>query len=312
MEELYDVIILGGGPAGLTAGLYAGRGGLKTLLLEKGQDGGQIALTAELENYPGQLLEGETGLSLAGRMAEQCRRFGVERAADTIQSVRLDGPVKELTGERGTYRSRAVILATGAAPRPIGCENEARFVGQGISFCATCDGALFRGLEVYVAGGGDSAVEEAVYLTRFARKVTVIHRRDRLRAARSIQERAFANPKVAFLWDSVVVRAEGTDVLEAITVKNVKTGALSTLRADPADGMLGLFGFTGYTPNTGLFAGQLALEEGYISTGEDMSAGLPGVFAAGDVRRKSLRQVVTACADGAVAAVAAERYLQAQ
>lgn len=311
MEELYDVIILGGGPAGLTAGLYAGRGGLKTLLLEKGQDGGQIALTAELENYPGQLLEGETGLSLAGRMAEQCRRFGVERAADTIQSVRLDGPVKELTGERGTYRSRAVILATGAAPRPIGCENEARFVGQGISFCATCDGALFRGLEVYVAGGGDSAVEEAVYLTRFARKVTVIHRRDRLRAARSIQERAFANPKVAFLWDSVVVRAEGTDVLEAITVKNVKTGALSTLRADPADGMLGLFGFTGYTPNTGLFAGQLALEEGYISTGEDMSAGLPGVFAAGDVRRKSLRQVVTACADGAVAAVAAERYLQA-
>ncbi|MCI9164962.1 MAG: FAD-dependent oxidoreductase [Oscillospiraceae bacterium] len=312
MEELYDVIILGGGPAGLTAGLYAGRGGLKTLLLEKGQDGGQIALTAELENYPGQLLEGETGLSLAGRMAEQCRRFGVERAADTIQSVRLDGPVKELTGERGTYRSRAVILATGAAPRPIGCENEARFVGQGISFCATCDGALFRGLEVYVAGGGDSAVEEAVYLTRFARKVTVIHRRDRLRAARSIQERAFANPKVAFLWDSVVVRAEGTDVLEAITVKNVKTGALTTLRADPADGMLGLFGFTGYTPNTGLFTGQLALEEGYISTGEDMSAGLPGVFAAGDVRRKSLRQVVTACADGAVAAVAAERYLQAQ
>lgn len=311
MEELYDVIILGGGPAGLTAGLYAGRGGLKTLLLEKGQDGGQIALTAELENYPGQLLEGETGLSLAGRMAEQCRRFGVERAADTIRSVRLDGPVKELTGERGTYRSRAVILATGAAPRPIGCENEARFVGQGISFCATCDGALFRGLEVYVAGGGDSAVEEAVYLTRFARKVTVIHRRDRLRAARSIQERAFANPKVAFLWDSVVVRAEGTDVLEAITVKNVKTGALSTLRADPADGMLGLFGFTGYTPNTGLFAGQLALEEGYISTGEDMSAGIPGVFAAGDVRRKSLRQVVTACADGAVAAVAAERYLQA-
>ena len=312
MEELYDVIILGGGPAGLTAGLYAGRGGLKTLLLEKGQDGGQIALTAELENYPGQLLEGETGLSLAGRMAEQCRRFGVERAADTIQSVRLDGPVKELTGERGTYRSRAVILATGAAPRPIGCENEARFVGQGISFCATCDGALVRGLEVYVAGGGDSAVEEAVYLTRFARKVTVIHRRDRLRAARSIQERAFANPKVAFLWDSVVVRAEGTDVLEAITVKNVKTGALTTLRADPADGMLGLFGFTGYTPNTGLFAGQLALEEGYIKTGEDMGAGLPGVFAAGDVRRKSLRQVVTACADGAVAAVAAERYLQAQ
>lgn len=311
MHEIYDVIILGAGPAGLTAGLYAGRGGLRTLILEKGQDGGQISLSSDVENYPGQTAAGETGVSLAARMAEQAARFGADRCSDTIQSAELDGSVKALAGLHGTYRAKAVIIAAGAHPRPIGCENEARFVGQGISFCATCDGALFRGLEVYVAGGGDSAVEEAVYLTRFARKVTVIHRRDRLRAARSIQERAFANPKVAFLWDSVVVRAEGTDVLEAITVKNVKTGALSTLRADPADGMLGLFGFTGYTPNTGLFAGQLALEEGYIKTGEDMGAGLPGVFAAGDVRRKSLRQVVTACADGAVAAVAAERYLQA-
>lgn len=309
MEKLYDVIILGGGPAGLTAGLYAGRAGLQTLLLEKGPDGGQIALTAELENYPGQMLEGETGPGLAARMAEQCRHFGVERVSDTVKRAQLAGREKEFLGEEGTYRAKAVILATGAAPRPIGCENEERFVGQGISFCATCDGAFFRGLEVYVVGGGDSAVEEAIYLTRFARKVTVVHRRDQLRAARSIQERAFANPRIAFLWDSVVVRAEGQDLLEAITVKNVKTGALTTLRADSADGLLGLFGFTGRTPNTGLFEGQLALEGGYIRTDEDMRTALPGVFAAGDVRVKSLRQVVTACADGAIAAVQAERYL---
>lgn len=310
MEELYDVIILGGGPAGLTAGLYAGRGGLKTLLLEKGQDGGQIALTAELENYPGQLLEGETGLSLAGRMAEQCRRFGVERAADTIQSVRLDGPVKELTGERGTYRSRAVILATGAAPRPIGCENEARFVGQGISFCATCDGALFRGLEVYVAGGGDSAVEEAVYLTRFARKVTVIHRRDRLRAAQSIQDKVFSEPKITFLWDSVVQRLDGGGALSKVTVKNVKTGALTSIEASQADGMLGLFAFIGYLPNSQLFEGMLDMENGYIRTDENMCTNLPGVYAAGDIRAKNVRQAVTAAADGAIAAIQASRFLQ--
>ena len=312
MEHIYDVLILGGGPAGLSAGIYAGRSRLDTLIIEKGQSGGQIALTAELENYPGQLPEGESGPTLSERMAEQARRLGASMTADTIRAADIAGEVKVLEGEKEVYRGRSLIIAAGAAPRPIGCENEARFVGAGISYCATCDGAFFRDLEVFVAGGGDSAVEEAIFLTRFARHVTIVHRRDRLRASRGLQERAFANPKVAFLWDSVVVRAEGTDVLEAITLKNVKTGALSTLRADPADGMLGLFGFTGYTPNTGLFAGQLALEEGYISTGEDMSAGLPGVFAAGDVRRKSLRQVVTACADGAVAAVAAERYLQAQ
>lgn len=309
MSELYDVIILGGGPAGLTAGLYAGRSRLKTLLIEKNQDGGQIALSADVENYPGQLLEGETGVSLAARMAAQCERFGVERKRDDIQKAELSGEVKRLIGSGGTYEARTVILATGASPRPIGCENEKDFIGRGVSYCATCDGAFFRGLDVYVAGGGDSAVEEALFLTRFARKVTIIHRRDQLRAAKSIQEKAFANPKIGFLWDSVVVKAEGSDVLDALTVRNVKTGELTVIKAAPEDGMLGLFGFVGYLPNTGLFADQLPLENGYVSTDADMRTALPGVFAAGDVRVKSLRQVVTAAADGAIAAVQAERYL---
>ena len=309
MSELYDVIILGGGPAGLTAGLYAGRSRLKTLLIEKNQDGGQIALSADVENYPGQLLEGETGVSLAARMAAQCERFGVERKRDDIQKAELSGEVKRLIGSGGTYEARTVILATGASPRPIGCENEKDFIGRGVSYCATCDGAFFRGLDVYVAGGGDSAVEEALFLTRFARKVTIVHRRDQLRAAKSIQEKAFANPKIGFLWDSVVVKAEGSDVLDTLTVRNVKTGVLTVIKAAPEDGMLGLFGFVGYLPNTGLFADQLPLENGYVSTDADMRTALPGVFAAGDVRVKSLRQVVTAAADGAIAAVQAERYL---
>lgn len=312
MEELYDVIILGGGPAGLSAGLYAGRSRMKTLLIEKGASGGQIALSADVENYPGQMLEGETGVTLSARMAEQCQRFGVERTADTIREVQLTGEVKRLTGGKGEYRARTVIIASGASPRPIGCENEKEFTGKGISYCATCDGAFFRGLDVCVAGGGDSAVEEAIFLTRFARRVTVIHRRDTLRAARSIQERAFADPKISFLWDSVVVRADGDDVLNALTVKNVKTGELTEIRASQEEGMLGLFGFVGYLPNTGLFQDQLPLESGYIRTDEDMRTAIPGVFAAGDVRVKSLRQVVTAAADGAIAAVQAERYLAEQ
>ncbi len=309
MSEIYDAVILGGGPAGLAAGLYAGRSRLKTLLIERGAEGGQIALSAEIENYPGQMLEGESGVSLSARMAEQCARFGVERRTDSIETVELEGEVKRLTGSGGEYLARCLILATGASPRPIGCENEKEFTGRGVSYCATCDGAFFRGLDVYVAGGGDSAVEEAIFLTRFARQVTVIHRRDTLRAARSIQEKAFAEPNIHFLWDSVVERVDGGDVLDAITVRNVKTGKRTVLRAPEEDGMLGLFGFVGYLPNTELFQGQLPLEKGYIRTDEDMRTAIPGVFAAGDVRVKSLRQVVTAAADGAIAAVQAERFL---
>lgn len=309
MNNMYDVVILGAGPAGLAAGLYAGRSCLKTLIIEKGLDGGQIANTDEIENYPGQIVEGESGFSLVARMSEQAKKFGAERITDMIQSVELEGEVKKLNGSKGTYLAKTVILATGASPRPIGCKNEEKFVGRGISFCATCDANFFRGLEVFVVGGGDAAVEEAMYLTKFARKVTIIHRRDELRAAKSIQEKAFKNPKLSFLWDSVVEEVDGDDVLNKLVVKNVKTGQLTTVEADPDDGMFGLFGFIGTVPNSSLFEGVLDMDHGYIKTDEDMCTNIPGVYAAGDIRVKSLRQVITAAADGAIAAVQCEKHI---
>lgn len=312
MSKIYDVIILGAGPAGLTAGLYAGRSRLATLIIEKGQDGGQIAMTDDIENYPGQMLEGENGATLVARMAAQAKNFGVERVSDMIHSAQLEGDVKKLEGRKGEYLAKTVIIATGAFPRPIGCKNEGEFMGRGISFCATCDAAFFEDLEVFVVGGGDAAVEEAIYLTKFARKVTIIHRRNELRAAKSIQEKAFANPKIAFLWDSVVDEVNGEDVLNKIVVKNTKTGELTTLEADPADGLFGVFGFIGMKPNSALFEGQLEMENGYLKTDADMRTNIPGVFAAGDIRVKSLRQVITAAADGAIAAVQAEKYLAEQ
>ena len=309
MNKIYDVIILGAGPAGLAAGLYAGRSRLSTLIIEKGQDGGQISNTDEIENYPGQNIDGESGRSLIARMTAQAEKFGAERCSDVIKSVDLSGDIKKLIGNKGEYEARCVIVATGAFPRPIGCENESRFIGSGISFCATCDASFFEGLDVYVVGGGDSAVEEAIYLTKFARKVTIIHRRDELRAAKSIQEKAFANPKISFLWDSVVAKVDGSDALNTIAVKNVKTGEETTIKADENDGMFGLFGFIGYKPNSQLFENILAMQDGYIITDADMHTNIPGVFAAGDIRVKSLRQVVTAVADGAIAAVQAEHYI---
>ena len=309
MSRIYDVIILGAGPAGLAAGLYCGRSRLDTLIIEKSQDGGQIAITNEIENYPGQMLEGESGPTLISRMTEQAKHFGAQRVSDTIKSVSLEGDVKKLTGYKGEYEAKCVIIATGAFPRPIGCKNEGKFVGKGVSFCATCDAAFFEDFEVFVVGGGDAAVEEAMYLTKFARKVTVIHRRNELRAAKSIQEKAFKNPKLFFMWDSVVDSVDGDGILSSMVVKNTKTGALTTINADEEDGMFGLFGFIGLLPNSSLFEGIVDMDRGYIKTDDDMHTNLPGVFAAGDIRVKSLRQVVTAAADGAIAAMQAEHYI---
>lgn len=309
MSKIYDVIILGAGPAGLTAGLYAGRSRLSTLIIEKGQDGGQIAQTDEIENYPGQVVEGESGRSLVARMSEQAAKFGAERCSDIIKSVDFSGDIKKVVGNKGEYEAKTVIIATGAFPRPIGCENEGKFTGRGISFCATCDASFFEDYEVYVVGGGDSAVEEAMYLTKFARKVTIIHRRDALRAAKSIQEKAFANEKISFIWDSVVTRVDGKGLLDTMTIKNVKTGEETVIHADEKDGVFGLFGFIGYQPNSQLFDGILELDNGYIVTDADMNTNIPGVFAAGDIRVKSLRQVITAAADGAIAAMQAEHYI---
>jgi len=309
MSKIYDCIILGAGPAGLAAGLYAGRARLDTLVIEKAQDGGQIAITDEIENYPGQIVEGESGKSLVERMAEQVKKFGAERCSDTIKSVDFSGPTKKITGAKGEYEAKTVIIATGAHPKAIGCENEGRFIGTGISFCATCDAAFFEDFEVYVVGGGDSAVEEAMYLTKFARKVTLIHRRDTLRAAKSIQEKAFKNPKLDFMSDTVVTKVDGDEILQKMWVKNVKTGEEKLIEADPDDGLFGLFGFIGYVPNSDIFGGIVEMENGYIPTDADMHTNIPGVFAAGDIRVKSLRQVVTACADGAIAAMQAEKYI---
>ena len=307
---LYDLIILGAGPAGLSAALYAGRACLKTLLIEKAMPGGQITLTNDIENYPGQMLEGESGFSLTERMGQQADRFGVERAFDEITAIDLAGEEKVLTGMSGEYRAKTVILATGAHPRPIGCQNEAAFTGRGISFCATCDGMFFRDLDVYVVGGGDSAVEEALFLTRFARKVTIIHRRDQLRAVKAIQERAFANEKIEFLWNTVVEKVNGAQALSEMTVRNVITGETNVIRANEEDGAFGLFGFVGFAPNTSLFDGKVNMEHGYIVTDEDMHTSVPGVFAAGDLRVKSLRQVITAAADGAIAAMQCAKYIE--
>ena len=312
MEKIYDVIILGAGPAGLTAALYAGRSRMSALLIEKGKDGGQIATTNEIENYPGQLLEGETGPSLVDRMSAQAAKFGAERVTDTIQTLELEGSIKKLMGVKGEYWGRTVILATGASPRPIGCKHEKDFVGKGISYCATCDGAFFEGLEVYVVGGGDAAVEEAIFLTKFARKVTIIHRRDTLRAARSIQEAAFANEKIHFLWNTVVEEVSGGFELDHMVLRNTQTGELRAVQADPADGLFGLFGFIGMQPNTRFLEGVIPMENGYIRTDEDMHTTISGVYAAGDIRVKSLRQVITAAADGAIAAMQAEKYLAEQ
>ena len=310
MSKIYDVIILGAGPGGLAAGLYAGRSRLSTLVIEKGQDGGQIAITDDIENYPGQIVEGESGPSLIARMTQQVEKFGAERVSDTINAVDFSGEIKILKSAKAEYQAKNVIIATGAYARPIGCKGEAAFRGKGVSYCATCDANFFEDLEVFVVGGGDSAVEEAMYLTKFARKVTIIHRRNELRAAKSIQEKAFANPKIEFFWDSVVEEVGGDDILQWMKVKNVKTGEVKTVEADEEDGMFGVFGFIGTVPNSKIFEGIIDMDErGYIKTDENMHTNIPNVYAVGDVRIKSLRQVVTAAADGAIAAVQVERSM---
>lgn len=313
MDKVYDIIVLGAGPAGLTAASYAGRSRIDTLLIEGEKDGGQIVITNEIENYPG-CLEEESGPSLIARMTKQVEKFGADRVTDTIVDVELDGKIKHLKGNHGDYYAKALVIATGASPRPIGCKGEKEFTGKGVSYCATCDANFFEDFEVYVVGGGDSAVEEAMYLTKFARKVTVIHRRDELRAAKSIQERAFKNEKLHFMWDTVVEELGGDGILSEMTVKNVKTGELTKIVADEDDGMFGVFGFIGTIPNSKIYEGKgLEMDErGYIPTDADMHTNIPGVFAAGDIRVKSLRQVVTAAADGAIAATQCEKYINEQ
>lgn len=306
----YDLVIIGAGPAGLAAGLYGGRARLNTLIIEKQKNGGQIVITSEIENYPG-CLDEETGPSLIDRMVKQTEKFGVDHVFDTVVDLDFSGEEKVIKCLHEEYSAKAVILATGANPIPIGCPGEKELSGKGVSYCATCDAAFFEDFEVYVVGGGDSAVEEAMYLTKFARKVTIIHRRDELRAAKSIQEKAFANEKLDFMWDTVVDEIKGEEIVESMVVRNIKTGETKEIFADPDDGVFGIFVFIGYKPSTELFKGKVEMDErGYVITDSDMKTNVPGVFAAGDLRVKSLRQVVTACSDGAIAAVQAGKYIE--
>ncbi|MCG8529720.1 MAG: FAD-dependent oxidoreductase [Desulfovibrionales bacterium] len=321
---MYDVVIIGGGPAGLSAGLYAARAKMDTLILEKDKVGGQIVITHEIANYPGCVTGANdnlaSGAELVERMKEQAISFGAELTKGHVVDVDIHSPIKTVTCKDGTtYEAKSVIVATGANPRPIGCPGEKELAGKGVSYCATCNANFYVDFEVFVIGGGDSAVEEALYLTKFARKVTVVHRRDTLRAAKSIQERAFQNPKISFLWDTVVEEIKGDGLVEAIVFRNKKTGEVWEHTADENDGTFGVFGFVGYIPSTEMFSGQImATSSGYFKADDTMKAlradnsgeCFEGVFVAGDCREKSLMQVVTAASDGAIAATAAEKYVE--
>ena len=306
MEHIYDTIIVGGGPAGLSAGLYASRSRMDTLIIERAKFGGQATTTDELENYPGSI-EDCTGTSLSKRMKHQAEEFGTKFVKDEVAEVELEGDIKVIKCKKETYKAKTIIIATGAYPRLGGFKNEIELRGKGVSYCATCDADFFTDLDIAVLGGGDSAITEAIYLAKFGETVTVIHRRDELRAAKSLQEKAFNNPKIKFIWDSVVEEAKGEEILEGLILKNVKTGEVSDLKVD------GCFVFVGYLPISELFKGKITMNDrGDIITDDEMRTNIPGVYAAGDIREKLLRQVITAAADGAIAATHAEHYIEAK
>jgi thioredoxin reductase (NADPH) len=300
----YDVIIVGGGPAGLTAGIYARRSKLETLLIEKMAPGGQVLSTHWVDNYPG-FPEGLAGYELSDRMRQQAERFGLSITSDEITGASLEGPEKVIQGVDRHYRTRAVIVASGAVWKKLGVPGEERLAGRGVSYCATCDGPFYQDLEVAVVGGGDSAVQEAVYLTRFVKKVYLIHRRDQLRACRILQEKALTHPKVEPLWKRVVESVEGGDQVEALKIKAVDGSAREVLPVQ------GVFIYVGIQPNTDWLPGTVQLDaQGFIPTDDRMATNVPGVFAAGDVRRKMVRQISTAVGDAATALLAAEHYLE--
>ena len=304
MGKIYDCIIIGGGPAGLSAGLYAARSKMDTIIIEKENYGGQFATTDEVDNYPGSM-EKATGPILVDRMRNQAKEFGAEFLKDEITEVDFNSTIKLVKGRKGTYEGKTIIIASGASPRLGGFQKELEFRGKGVSYCATCDADFFTDLEVVVIGGGDSAITESIYLTKFASKVTIIHRRNELRAAKSIQDKAFRNPKINFIWDTVVDEAFGEEILEKIVLRNLKTGKVEEYKTD------GVFVFVGYLPISEVFKGKIEMNESnYIIGDQDMNTNVSGVFVAGDIREKSLRQVITAAADGAIAATTAERYLE--
>lgn len=305
-SEIYDMVIIGGGPAGFTAGLYAARSRLKTLLVERMGFGGQLLTYEKVENYPG-FPEGITSFALVELFTSQAFRFGLESRNGEVVGLDLAGPVKLVRLADGQLKARTIIIATGCTPRKLGVPGEVELTGRGVSYCAVCDGPFFRDQDVAVVGGGDTAVEEAIYLTRFARRVYLIHRRDRLRAVQVVQEQALRNDKIQPVWDTVVTEIHGgPQGVEALTMHDKVSGKTERLPAN------GVFVFVGMNPNTGFLPSGLERDAaGFVVTDGDMACSIPGVFAAGDVRSKSLRQIVTAVGDGATAAYNAERYLEA-
>lgn len=307
MNPIYDLIIIGAGSAGLAAGVYAGRAKLKTLILEKSNPGGQVGNTAEVVNYPGIRKTG--GPELVEEMKNHVRDFGVKIETAEIERVDFSGEIKTLYASSGTYQSRSVIIATGASPRQGGFEGEEQYSGHGVAYCATCDGEFFSGLDIFVIGGGFAAAEEAIYLTRFAKSVTIVIRGNDFSCARTIADKVIAHPKITVKYNTLLEKVEGDSLLRRAYFKNKQTGETEVYDSGE-NGTFGVFVFVGYDPATELFQGHVEMDkDGYILTNEAMHTNIPGVFAAGDLRPKLLRQIVTAVADGAVAATSAEKYV---
>lgn len=304
MEKIYDTVILGGGPAGISAGVYCARGNISCAVIDTSLLGGQPTNYLEIENYLG--FPSIEGWELSEKFEEHLDKFNVEKfTMEEIQSVDLVSNPKVIKTLKGEYKAHSVIIATGAKPSKLNVKGEQEFTGRGVSYCAVCDGAFYKDKTVVVVGGGNAAVEEGIYLTKFALKVYIIHRRDALRADKIVQERAFKNNKIEFIWDSVVQEIQGDGKVQTAIVKNLKTGEISHIQTD------GVFPYIGFTPNCDGFNGQLQQDEkGFITVDENLQTSIPGVFAAGDVRVTPLRQVITAVADGAIAGVSAVKYLE--
>ena len=303
MNNEYEVVIIGGGPAGLAAGLYASRARLNSLLIEKGLVGGQIADAELVDNYPG-FVDGVSGLDLGQLMHQQATKYGLNTIIAEVTSIELQGEKKVVMTTKGNFTTKAVIIAGGSERRKLGIPGEDKFTGRGVSYCATCDAFFFKEQPVAVVGGGNAAITEALYLTKFASKVIVIHRREQLRATRILQEKAFSEPKIEFLWNTVVEEIDGDDKVKQLKLRQVKTGEKSTLDVS------GVFVAIGLTPGTGFLRGVLPLDAaGYIATNERMETEIPGIFAAGDIRLNSARQAITAAGDGATAAIYAEKFI---
>ncbi|MDU4883684.1 FAD-dependent oxidoreductase [uncultured Clostridium sp.] len=308
MEKIYDLLVIGAGPAGLSTGIYAGRAKLNTLIIEKAEFGGQVNKTYDISNYPG--ARNSNGPKLMEEMRKQAGDFGVNFMSAEVLEVSLEGDVKTLKTDRGEIKGRSVVIATGASPRKLGFKGEDEFTGRGVAYCSTCDGQFFEGLEVFVIGAGFAAAEEAMFLTKFATKVTVIAREPEFTCAKSIADKVLAHPKVEVKFNTEILEANGTEMINYAKFINNKTGETFEYHAKKEDGSFGIFVFVGYAPQSQLFKGILELDKfGYIVTNENMETNIQGVYVAGDLRPKALRQIVTAVSDGAIAATSAERYV---